>query len=49
MSRNVVLNLSIFCAAMSATIVANIQVEIGSYFDAGSLVSRPKRSRESSY
>ncbi|OCF38447.1 hypothetical protein I317_07781 [Kwoniella heveanensis CBS 569] len=30
---------AIFCAAMSATIVANIQLEIGSDFNAGSLAS----------
>ena len=30
-----------FCSALSATIVANLQVEIGSYFRAGNLVSHP--------
>lgn len=28
----------VFCSALSATIVANLQIEIGSYFRAGSLV-----------
>lgn len=32
-----------FCSALSATIVANLQVEIGSYFRAGSLVCLPHR------
>ena len=29
---------SVFCSALGATIVANIQLEIGSYFRAGSQV-----------
>jgi len=28
----------IFCSALSTTIVANLQLEIGSYFKAGALV-----------